>query len=208
MRITKKYNERKNEILDIAVKLFYTKGYEKCTVNDILKGVGIEKGTFYYYFKSKEEVLDAIVRRYTEIIVNRAETICDSDMSPNEKLLRSFLALRIVDNELDVNILEELHKKENALLHQKTLNQIVTFIAPIMTKVIEEGNEKKIWNCKYPLQYMQIFLAAALTITDEGIFEIDTDSQKDIIVAFSSLLEKMLSVPENTFTKLFIQYWS
>ncbi|MDF2532153.1 MAG: TetR family transcriptional regulator [Clostridia bacterium] len=63
MRITKEYDERRNEILDTAEKLFHAKGYEKCTVNDILKEISIAKGTFYHYFRSKEEVLDAIVSR-------------------------------------------------------------------------------------------------------------------------------------------------
>ncbi|HBT17621.1 MAG TPA: TetR/AcrR family transcriptional regulator, partial [Firmicutes bacterium] len=71
MRITKEYDERRNEILDTAEELFNMKGYDKCTVNDILKAVGIARGTFYYYFKSKEEVLDAIVSRYTDFVVSR-----------------------------------------------------------------------------------------------------------------------------------------
>ena len=61
MRISKEYDERKNEILDTAERLFHTKGYEKTTINDILKEVNIAKGTFYYYFKSKEEVMDALI---------------------------------------------------------------------------------------------------------------------------------------------------
>ena len=66
MRISKKPEERKNEILDNAEKLFGTKGYSKTTINDILLAVGIAKGTFYYYFKSKEEVMDAIVMRFID----------------------------------------------------------------------------------------------------------------------------------------------
>ncbi|HWT73144.1 MAG TPA: TetR family transcriptional regulator [Mobilitalea sp.] len=44
MRITKEFDERRKEILDTAERLFHTKGYEKCTVNDILKEVAIAKG--------------------------------------------------------------------------------------------------------------------------------------------------------------------
>jgi len=55
MRIVKEYDERRNEIIDTAKKLFITKGYNKSSVNDILNEIGIAKGTFYYYFASKEE---------------------------------------------------------------------------------------------------------------------------------------------------------
>ena len=207
MRIIKAYDERRYEILDTAERLFHTKGYEKCTVNDILKEVGIAKGTFYYYFKSKEEVMDAIVSRYKEIVVSRAEKILKKDdISPEEKLMHVFMAMRLNDK-VDSDMLDELHKTENALLHQKTLNQIVTAMAPVLVKVIEEGIEKKVWSCRYPLQYMQIFLAASLTLTDEGIFELDADSQMKVMAALISILEKMLDVPEDYFMQLFTENW-
>lgn len=207
MRIIKEYDERRNEILDTAERLFHTKGYDKCTVNDILKEIGIAKGTFYYYFKSKEEVMDAVVSRYTDIVVGRVEEIYKKDsISPEEKLMYAFMAMRM-NSRIDSEILEELHKAENALLHQKTLNKIVTGLAPVLVKIIEEGIEKKVWSCRYPLQYMQIILAAALTLTDEGIFELDGNSQMKIMAALIGILEKMLNVPEDYFMQMFMQNW-
>ncbi|MFC4402017.1 TetR/AcrR family transcriptional regulator [Gracilibacillus xinjiangensis] len=207
MRISKDYDERRNEILDTAERLFHTKGYEKCTVNEILKEVQIAKGTFYYYFKSKKEVLDAVVSRYSELIISRCEEVLKRDaLTPEEKLMHLFLSMRI-NNEVGKDVLDEMHKPENALLHQQTLKEIVTGMAPILVKVIEEGMEKKVWYCKYPLEYMQIFLASSLSLTDEGIFDVDADSQQRILVALISLLEKMLDVPEDTFLELFNQNW-
>lgn len=75
MRISKEHDVRRNEILDKAESLFEVKGYNKTTVNDILREVNIAKGTFYYYFKSKEEVLDAVIDRYLEIALERAEDV-------------------------------------------------------------------------------------------------------------------------------------
>jgi len=208
MRIIKEHDERRNEILDAAERLFHAKGYEKCTVNDILKEVAIAKGTFYYYFKAKEEVMDAVVSRYTDIIISRAEEILQKDdISPEEKLVLAFKAMQI-NNQIDSDMLSEMHKPNNALLHQKTLNQIVTAMAPILVNVIEEGIEKKVWRCRYPLEYMQIFLAASLTLTDEGIFELDADSQMKILAALISMLEKMLDLPEDYAMQLFMQNWS
>jgi AcrR family transcriptional regulator len=205
MRIIKEHDERRNEILDTAEKLFHTKGYEKCTVNDILKEVAIAKGTFYYYFKSKQEVLDAIVARYTEIVVSRVGAIIErGDHSPQEKLLNAFMSMNI-NNQVGSEILEEMHKTENALLHQQTLSQMISALAPALATIVEEGVEKKVWNCRYPLQDMQIFLAASLTLTDEGIFEQDAASQMKIMAALIGMLEKMLEVPEDSFMKLFIQ---
>jgi AcrR family transcriptional regulator len=205
MRITKDYDERRKEILDTAEKLFYLKGYDACSVNDILKEVGIAKGTFYHYFTSKEEVLDNIVERYKEIIISRTNAILSLDtMSPQEKLMRAFMAMRIA-NPIEDEVLDDLHKIENILLHQKILNQIVMAMAPVLVKIIEEGEEKGVWSCRYPLQYMQIFLASSLTLTDEGIFELDSDSQMKVMAALISMLEKILNVPEDSFLQLLMQ---
>ena len=205
MRIIKEHDERRSEILDTAEKLFHTKGYEKCTVNDILNEVAIAKGTFYYYFKSKQEVLDAIVARYTELVVNRVGEILERrDISPEEKLLSAFMLMNI-NNQVGSEILDEMHKTENALLHQQTLSQMISALAPVLACIVEEGSEKEVWNCKYPLQYMQIFLAASLTLTDDGIFEQDAESQMKIMAALIGMLEKMLEVPEDSFMKLFMQ---
>ena len=205
MRVIKEYDERKKEILDMAERLFRIKGYEKCTIMDIINEVGIAKGTFYYYFKSKEEVLDAIVLRYVDIIRNNAEEILlIENINPVEKLMRAFMAMQVT-NQIDKDLLDNMHKVENALLHQKVLNQLVTTMTPILVKVIEEGIEAKVWSCKYPLEYMQIFLVASLTLTDEGIFELDSSSQMSVMAAMISMLEKMLNVPEDYFMKLFIE---
>lgn len=205
MRIVKEHDDRRNEILDTAEKLFHTKGYDRCTVNDILTAIGIAKGTFYHYFKSKEEVLDSIVARYTEMIINRAKGILAcSDISLEEKLMGMFMAMKIT-NPIDSEMLEDMHKVENVLLHQKMLNQIVMAMAPLLAMVVDEGVGKGIWNCRYPLQYMQIFLASSLSLTDEGIFALDGESQMKIMVALISLLEKMLQAPEDSFMQMFLQ---
>jgi len=207
MRVTKKHEDRKNEILDVAERLFYSKGFENCTVNDILKEVGIAKGTFYHYFKSKEETLEAVVERSITIMASRIkEAIRKEEYKPDQKLMNVFLAMRMGDD-VDDKLLEDLHKSENALLHQKNLSQMVETISPILVEIIEEGTQKGYWNCRYPLEYMQIFLASALTLTDDGIFKFDAEAQMKVMAALISILEMMLEVPENSFMELYIQNW-
>lgn len=82
MRIVKEYEERRKEILETAERLFLTKGYTKTTVNDILKEIGIAKGTFYHYFKSKEEVMDEIIMRIIKEDVTKAKRIVSIPISP------------------------------------------------------------------------------------------------------------------------------
>lgn len=207
MRISKEHNERKNEILDVAGRLFATKGYGKCTINDILDAVGIAKGTFYHYFKSKEEVLDAIIEKVTDIVVARAKAVeADQELSPVMKLLNTTLSMK-VENEIDRDLMEELHRPENALMHQKSLNIMVTKVTPILSHIVEEGIKQGIFKCDYPSQYMQIFLTSSITLMDDGIFQVEPEEQQMIIRALIALLEKMLGVTDETLWKLAMQYW-
>ncbi|UCF09236.1 MAG: helix-turn-helix transcriptional regulator, partial [Thermoplasmata archaeon] len=64
MRVVKEPEERREELMDVAEKLIIKKGFEKTTVSDIVKKAKVAQGTFYYYFESKDDVLNAIINRF------------------------------------------------------------------------------------------------------------------------------------------------
>lgn len=139
MRIVKEHDERKNEIIDTAAKLFVTKGYEQCSVNDILNTIGIAKGTFYHYFKSKEDVLDAVIDKTSSRLSEKITMVADnSELAPEDKILHVFLSMR-VDEKIEELLIEEMHKSENALMHQKSLVSSVNILTPILTQIVSEG---------------------------------------------------------------------
>lgn len=80
------FDLKRTEILNFAADLFMTKGYEPTTVNMVLKAVGIAKGTFYYYFDSKEAVMDAVIMRVIDAEIKQAKVIvANKEMAPIEK---------------------------------------------------------------------------------------------------------------------------
>ena len=82
MRVVKEAEERRNEILDVAEKLFGTKGFDQTSTNDILNEIGIARGTLYYHFKSKEEILDAMIERIDKQLVAKAKMIAGNKEIP------------------------------------------------------------------------------------------------------------------------------
>ena len=74
MRIVKDSAERRTQILDVSEELFASKGYVSTSTNDIIEQVGIARGTLYYHFKSKEEILDAVVLRFTNNLIKKANS--------------------------------------------------------------------------------------------------------------------------------------
>lgn len=204
MRTIKEPEVRKNEILDIAERLFYAKGYARCTVSEILEEAGIAKGTFYYYFASKEEVLDGVIRRYTDEVHSNLEKMRRmTDLPYPVKLMGMFEAMQVEDQIKRVN-LDDLHNVENTLLHQKILSRTIAVMTPVLVETILEGEKTGAWRCAHPVEYMQIFLASALTLTDEGIFEDNEISQPELMQALIALLEKMLEAEEGEFLNLYM----
>lgn len=206
MRIVKEHDERKNEIIDTAERLFAKKGYQQCCVNDILSEIGIAKGTFYHYFKSKEEVLDAVIGKATAIIAERVSEVAGNPKTSfDDKLIQIFLAMKI-ESQMEEGLLDEMHKVENALMHQKSLVSIMEILVPILTKVVEEGNESGEFHCEYPEEFMQIFLSAATTLFDDGIFQVAPEKMQSLFTALIAMLEKMLGVEAGRFLSRIDEY--
>lgn len=199
MRISKEAEERRNEILDTAEMLFFAKGYARTTVNDILQEIGIAKGTFYYYFKSKEEVMDAVVMRFIDTGVDAARQIAaDPKLSVHEKLLQIIMAQK-PDTERKGQMIEQFHQAENAQLHQKSLTETILKLTPILTEVIEQGIKERLFHCPYPQATMEFLLIASQFMFDEGIFEWQPEEIIEKIQAFIYIMETTLGAEKGSF---------
>ncbi|MBH5318373.1 TetR/AcrR family transcriptional regulator [Paenibacillus sp. GSMTC-2017] len=203
MRITKKPDERKNEILDVAEGLFGSKGYSKTTINDILQVVGIAKGTFYYYFQSKEEVMDAIVMRYIELGVTAAKAIAaNNELTAHEKMFQIIMAQKPNTSEKE-QLIEQLHLANNAEMHQKSLVETILQLTPILTEVIEQGIEEGAFDTEYPRESIEFLLVSSQFLFDEGIFQWQPDELTRKAIAFTSIMEKTLGAKPGSFSYIF-----
>lgn len=87
MRITKEPEVRKQEILDTALKLFGENGYEKTSITDIAKAIGVAQGLCYRYFPSKEALFDSAIEQYADVLV---EQFADAE-TDDRKTLRQII---------------------------------------------------------------------------------------------------------------------
>ena len=93
MRVVKEAEERRNEILDTAERLFVEKGFDGTSTNDILNDIGIARGTLYYHFKSKEDILDAMIERLTgRLVANAAEIVKNKDIPVLQRLTMTMMS--------------------------------------------------------------------------------------------------------------------
>jgi AcrR family transcriptional regulator len=80
--------ERQIEILDAAYKLFAKKGYGATRIDDIAKQANVAKGLITFYFKSKENVFQAVVRRAIPVLLDKLETNQLEDYKSASLMLR------------------------------------------------------------------------------------------------------------------------
>ena len=146
MYIAKEHDERKNEFLDTAMALFMQHGYEQTSVNTIIDTVGVSKGAFYHYFKSKEELLDQLAERAAEQSLAGAQGILDNTtMSAVEKLNALFAQtnqFKAQNRELMIAIARVFYSDANILLRSRLSERSVERVAPIVAQILEQGRRE------------------------------------------------------------------
>ena len=197
MRVVKEAAERRNEILDAAEVLFVTKGYDKTSTNDILDKVQIARGTLYYHFKSKEDILNAMIDRINSSLFAKAEAIAkDSSVSVIERIFLTITSLR-VNTDIGNEIITQVHKPQNALLHQKMQKSLVDGILPILVGLVEEGNAQGIFNAKFPKETTEMLVLYS-TIAFDDDYDESPESVQMRITAFLYNVERLLGAKEGS----------
>lgn len=197
MRIVKEHDERRGELIDTAQELFLTKGYEKTTINDILKAVGIAKGTFYYYFASKEEVMEAVIKKIAdEDLVIAKEIASRHQLGALERILLFLSAQSSDASDEKRELIREFPKVENALLKQRALEATLKYVCPILAEIIEEGNRTKEFDAPFPLESIQFLIAGIQTMMDERMLETDREVMAKRLKAFAEVIYRVLGINE------------
>ncbi len=95
MTVTEKHILKQNEILKMGLEVMCSNGYGNTSVNDIVKAAGIPKGSFYFYFDSKEDFAIKALETYVEMYKDEVESILkDTSTSPVDRI-QTFVSLKL-----------------------------------------------------------------------------------------------------------------
>ena len=197
MRIVKDAAARRSEILDAAEKLFGTKGYDATSTGDILRELGIARGTLYYHFKSKEDILDAMIDRLTQALAARAAEVLDRKDIPVLQRLTLMMQSLQVNNAVGHEIMSQVHKPQNALMHQKMQERMLTAVVPLVTSLLQEAREEGLCQTRYPEEVTEMTLLYASTVFDE-LSGLSEEKRQEKVLAFIYNLERLLQMPEGS----------
>ncbi|MCI8400530.1 MAG: TetR/AcrR family transcriptional regulator [Lachnospiraceae bacterium] len=200
MRIVKEAKERRNEILDASEKLFIRKGFDYTSITDILNEVTIARGTLYYHFKSKEDILDGMIERLTSKLLKKAEAIMEEKEIPILQRLTIMMKALNVNDDLGHEIMEQVHKPQNALMHQKMQESLLAGIHPLITALIREGIDQGICRTEYPAEAAEMTLLYSQTVFDD-LAEYSEEERNRKVRGFIYNLERLLGMEEGSMQK-------
>lgn len=197
MRVIKDADQRKNEILDAAETLFTLKGFDKTSTNEILEAVGIARGTLYYHFKSKEDIMDALIERHTSRLLKAAKEIAEDKNKPvYDRIIQSVRALKM--NQSGNEVLTHIHRPQNALMHQKVQKTILNGLPPILAGIIREGIEDNLFHTPYPYECVEMLVVYASTVFDGDMLDINQQGYASRVQALIFNVERLLGVESGT----------
>ncbi len=196
MRISKDPEMRKDELIETAERIFLEKGYDRTAVSDIVKAVGVAQGTFYYHFRSKEDILGAIIVKNLDAVGNIfSEIIGRRDLTPPEKLIEAIGAAFDTITEKK-ELIESLHREGNALLHDKMKRMTIEVMVPVMARLVEEGNKSGHFDVPHPRETGELVLAAVAYTFDHPTLLSDPGHRQRMRVALEHALPRILGMKE------------
>lgn len=173
-----KYPEETRQlILDVSTRLFLTKGYEKTSLQDIINELGgLTKGAIYHHFKSKEDILIAVIDNMTKGKPNDMLSIAnDKTLNGKEKIEKMFSSS--IKNPMQ----EDAFSVSPNLLDNPTflfyyIKIVVNEVVPFMIPVVKEGIEDGSIHAEYPEELADALMFMSNIWVNPLIFKMDEES--------------------------------
>lgn len=203
-RIVKKPEERRREIVAASRMLFLEHDYETTTMQDVMTHLQIAKGTAYHYFKSKAELLDAVVQDMVEeYVAGVQEAVAECEGGAMDKMRTLVFAGQLKAEKQKT--LDALHRPGNSVLHTKLLAETVTRLALLYRDVIVQGCKEKLFQTGFPLECAEFIIAGVQFLTDMGIYNWSAEELARRRKAFPRLVEQLLRAPKGSFKMILRQ---
>lgn len=198
-RVVKNPEIRKAEIIQVARDLFEKKGYAHTSIEAIIKDAQIAKGTFYYYFKTKREILTAIVDNIAHDMESYFKSIIEeNNLSPLDKI-KLMLTGEEKRSKSQPFVMAILHEAENRELQEELNIRTLHTIGPLLTQALNEGYKANLFSREITLETLQLILAGSQFILDSGLLTLTPSQRLSYLKALQVMLETLLAAKSGTF---------
>jgi AcrR family transcriptional regulator len=198
-RITKDPEVRRNELMDAAELLFIEKGYEHTSASDIIRKVEVAQGTFYYYFKSKDEILTAVIDRYVERYVEFVKNIVDDErMDAVQKVQRMIDALFSMSDQKK-KFSRYLNKEAKIARQEHFRGYFEASSSPVVAQIVKQGIIEGLFEVEYPEDTAEL-VVLIIGHLNRNVRQIENKKKRAVKAkAACDLIEKALNAPKGSF---------
>lgn len=189
-----------DQILNALQELLETKELPCISVSEIAQKAGIGKGSIYYYFPSKDAILEALVARSYEEPLRTAKHLSEqTEISPFTRMAMIFQACRNSSSAfLKTESEADSMAQEKAFLHQKYMNYLITELKPVLTEIISQGIQSGVISCERPDALAEIVLIVLTVKLDNTLVPSSPEEIEHTIGALVALLEKGTENPKGS----------
>ena len=203
---TKKSEKKYDLILDALQQLLEDRKIQNISVSEIAQRAGIGKGSIYYYFPSKEAILDALIERsYEKPLLTAKNLAAQTEVSP---FMRMAMLFQACQNSSTAFIKQNDTSSDNAsaqdlaFLHHKYLSHVVSELKPDLTEIIKQGIESGEIHFEYPAALAEIVLIIIAVKLDNSLIPSTDKETEETLRGLISLLEKGTGVVPGTLSYL------
>ena len=184
----KKGDLRRQAILDTAEALFFERGYEETSVQDILDAMGLSKGGFCHHFESKMAVLEAVsARRAEQKFSQAARELRASSLGALDKLNRLFSLVNLFEREQPEFVLMVLNvcfRGGDAALLRSIREVTLHHLGPLMDEIIAQGLRDGVFYTRQAGGIGRLLLLLAHDVEDEAArLLVDGEGKPESVVA-------------------------
>jgi len=199
-------NNKKEKIIDAMQQLMNKKSAQSISVSDIAKEAGIGKGSIYYYFETKEEIINSVIERsHAKIIEESKNLITDSSLDALTKLQLIFKACR--ESSLELSRQESMNffeKQQSALLHRRYVEIMTGSLRPVVADIIRQGNAEGCMYCSTPEETAEIVLILLTVLLDNQLVQSHPERTNATLAALADMLEKSFEIEKGHLNYLHI----
>ena len=196
MTETLAYKQKSDFLLEKGMEILWSRGYNATSVNDIVKAADVPKGSFYFYFESKEDFAIKALKKYFAFQFSRIETILhDQSISPKERLIKL--------NEFRVNELKKELQCRMGCMACNLSNEMAEHSENIRKVIEEKGNRFKSEVIKV-MKEAQELGEVDKDMDAEAVVEFIEDAGKGAMV---TMKEKNSAEPIDNFYKMVRTYF-
>ncbi len=203
---------RRRHILDCALTLFLSRGWDAVTIADVLDAAGISKGGFYHHFAAKDDLLDGVVERFTSEALEAADVTVAATHGDALTRFNAFIAASTrwkAEHGRDLRFfMDAMLRPGNGFLFTRILDAASQAARPTLRAMVAAGVDERRFDVPDPDLVTEAILALsrcrmdvareALRIAGDGETDAATDLLDQRMVAEGRMIDRMLGLPDGS----------